>query len=207
VYQFQQYGMVDLIEELLQINIYLMLIAFIDVPLGLLHGLLGVAVRAESVTMPLEARLKYRLKHLMQGLLDNPVGQRRDAEHPCLAVGLGYFHAFDRTGLIASIADVLYYILAVSLQVGIELGYFHPVHTTCSFIGTDLLVGVVQIPLLDYVFYHRWFVQAASFSGSYPDSRKSILGEPELWPLRRPADLVTFGPSSQPASWDYYEVG
>jgi len=44
------------------------------------------------------------------------------------------------------------------------------------------LVGSVQIPLLDYLFYHRWFIQAASFSGSYPDSRKSILGEPELCP-------------------------
>jgi len=90
--------------------------------------------------------------------LDNPVGQRRDAEHPPLAVGLGYFHAFDRAGLIASIADVLYQILTMSLQVGVELGYFHPVHPTCSFISADLLAGFVQIPLLDYVFYHGWFV-------------------------------------------------
>ena len=117
----------------------------------------------------------------MQGLLDDPVGQRRNAEHPCLAARFGYFHAFDWAGLIASITDVLYQILAVSLQVGVELGYFHPVHPACSFISADLLVGFVQIPLLDYVFYHRCcFVQAASFSGSYPDSRKSILGEPEL---------------------------
>jgi len=174
--------MVDLIEERLQINVYHMLIAFVDVPLGLLHGLMGVAIGAESVTMPLEVRLKYRLKHLMQGLLDNPVGQRRDAEHPRFAVGFGYFHAFDWAGLIASIADVLYQCLAVSLQVGVELGYFHPIHPACSFISANLLVGFVQIPLLDYLFYHRCFIQAASFSGSYPGSRKSILGEPELWP-------------------------
>lgn len=182
VNQFQQYGMVDLIEEGLQINVYHMLITFVDVPLGLQHGLMSVAVGAESVTAGLEVRLKYRLTRLMQGLLDNPVGQRRDAEHPRFAVRFGYFHAFDWAGLIASIADMLYYILAVSLQVGIELGYFHPVHPTCSFIGTDLLVGFVQIPLLDYVFYHCWFIQAASFSSSYPDSRIAILSEPELWP-------------------------
>src|SRR6056297_763459 len=182
-----------------------MLIAFVDVPLGLLHGLMGVAIGAESVTVLLEGRLKYRLKHLMQGLLDNPVGQRRDAEHPFLAVGLGYFHAFDWAGLIAPIADMLYQGRAVRLQVGFQLGCFHPIHATCSFIGADLLVCFVQIPLLDYVFYHRWFIQAASFSGSYPGSRKSILSEPELWPPSYA--LVTFGPSSQPASWDYYDVG
>src|SRR5690625_5994619 len=136
-----------------------MLIAFIDVPAGLLHGLMGIAVRADSVTMSLEAWLKYRLKHLMQGLLDNPVGQRRDAEQPPLAARLGYFHAFDRAGLIASIADMLYQGLAVRLQMGFQLGYFHPVHPACSFIGADLLVGSVQIPLLDYVFNHRWFIQ------------------------------------------------
>ena len=118
----------------------------------------------------------------MQGLLDHPVGQRRDAEHPPLAARLGYFHAFDRAGLIAPVADVLYQCLAMRLQVGFELGYFHPVHPACSFVGADLLVGFVQIPLLETVFYHRWFVQAASFSGSYPDSWKSILGEPELCP-------------------------
>ena len=116
----------------------------------------------------------------MQGLLDNPVSKRRDAEHPRFAVGLGYFHAFDWAGLIAPVADLLYQCLAMRLQVGVELGYFHPVHPTCSFIGADLLVGVVQIPLLDYLLYHCWFIQAASFSGSYPGSRKSILGEPEL---------------------------
>ena len=118
----------------------------------------------------------------MQGLLDDPVGQRRNAEHPCLAARFGYFHAFDWAGLIAPIADVLYQILAVRLQMGFQLGYFHPVHPACSFVGTDLPVGFVQIPLLDYVFYQRCFIQAASFSGSYPGSRKSILGEPELWP-------------------------
>jgi hypothetical protein len=118
----------------------------------------------------------------MQGLLDDPVGQRWDAKHPFLAVGLGYFHAFDWAGLIASIADVFYQCLPVSPQVSFEMGYFHPVHPTCSFIGAHLLVGVIQTALLDYLFYHRCFIQAASFSGSYPGSRKSILVEPELWP-------------------------
>jgi hypothetical protein len=65
----------------------------------------------------------------------------------------------DRAGLIASIADVLYQCLAIGLQMGFQLGYVHPVHPACSLIGTDLLVGFVQIPLLGYVFYHRCFVQ------------------------------------------------
>ena len=61
MYQFQQFSMVDLIEEGLQINVDHMLVAFVDVPLGLLYGLMSVAVGAESVTMSLEARFKYRL--------------------------------------------------------------------------------------------------------------------------------------------------
>lgn len=50
-----------------------MLIAFFDAPVGLFHGLMGVAIGAESVTVPLEIRLEYRLKHLLQGLLEYPV--------------------------------------------------------------------------------------------------------------------------------------
>ena len=126
---------------------------------------MGVAIGAESVTVPLEVRLKYRFKHLIQGLLEYPVRQRRDAEHPFLAIGFGYLHTFDWAGLLSSLADLLYQHLTVDLQVDFELDYIHPIHPACSFIGTNLTVGFVQIPLLDYLFF------TASYSVRVPQYR------------------------------------
>ena len=116
-----------------------MLIAFINVPLGLLHGLMGVAIGAESVTVPLQVRLKYRLMHLMQGLLDNPVGQRWDAEHPLFAVRLGYFHTFDWAGLLFGVLDIT--MMCLLIQLTTPLIRFLFVRTrVCSFASFRLAV-------------------------------------------------------------------
>jgi hypothetical protein len=61
--------------------------------------------------------------------------------------------------VVEPLDSLLYQCLAIGLQMGFQLGYVHPVQPACSLIGTDLLVGFVQIPLLGYVFYHRCFVQ------------------------------------------------
>ena len=50
--------MANFIEEVFQVYIHYVNIALIDVLLRLLHGLLGIAVRSEAVTVFFELRLK-----------------------------------------------------------------------------------------------------------------------------------------------------
>jgi hypothetical protein len=63
--------------------------------------------RPEAVAVHAERRVDDRLQHLQQGLLDQPIHHRRNAQLPRPAVRLGYRHAAHRTGPVAAVEQCL----------------------------------------------------------------------------------------------------
>ena len=88
-----QHIVVDSIEELLQIKIYHPALTCTDVRLRSAHRLMSVATRTETKTPLREGRLKKRLQHLLQRLLDEPVQPRRYTQCAYPARGLRDIHS------------------------------------------------------------------------------------------------------------------
>lgn len=61
--------MIHLIKEAFQVNVYNVVIAFMDVLQRLLHGLMCITTRAETKAVVFELRLKFQVDYLMGGLL------------------------------------------------------------------------------------------------------------------------------------------
>ena len=70
--------------------------AVLHVRLHLPDRLVCVAARSKAETRFRERRVEYRREHLGYGLLDHPVHDRGDSQHPFAAIGLGDFHCYNQ---------------------------------------------------------------------------------------------------------------
>ena len=71
---------VDPVEELLQVHVHHDPPARLHVRLRREHGVVRASARPEAVAVLAEGRIKNRLQHLQQRLLDQPIRHRRDAK-------------------------------------------------------------------------------------------------------------------------------
>ena len=60
------------------------------------------APRLKPVTVIAEARLKDRSQHLSQGLLNEPIQETGNAEHPFASLGLVNFHSTNRLWAVSA---------------------------------------------------------------------------------------------------------
>ncbi len=67
-----------------------------------LDGLMGAPAGAKPVGTVGETRVEHRAQHLMHCLLDEPVEDGGDSQHPCAASRFGYFHFTHRLRAILS---------------------------------------------------------------------------------------------------------
>ncbi|MCY1450575.1 hypothetical protein D9M71_673950 [compost metagenome] len=90
--------MIDPVEELFQVNIHHHFASRGHVALGRQNGVLRTAPPAKTVAVFTESRIEEWLQDLQQGLLDQTIGDRRNAQLALTAVGLGNDHTAYRTG-------------------------------------------------------------------------------------------------------------
>jgi hypothetical protein len=82
-----EHVVVHTIEELLQIDVHDPAATLLHVALRVTHGVVRAAPRPEAVAVLREARIDSRLQDLQQGLLDEAVEHRRDAELALASAG------------------------------------------------------------------------------------------------------------------------
>src|SRR5690606_38338880 len=97
---FHQLARVYRVEELFQVHINGVAISGCDVVLAFGECLMGIAPWPEPVAAVAELGLVERNEYLGNGLPDNPVHYRGDAQLPFLPVVLGYFYPADRIGAV-----------------------------------------------------------------------------------------------------------
>ena len=93
---------VDPVKEALQVQVHHPAVAAPDVRLDMAHGLMGRALRAKAVAVSMEVGFPLRGNHLRNGLLDEPIQHRGDAQGAHLAVWFGDLHATHRLRAVAA---------------------------------------------------------------------------------------------------------
>jgi len=87
---------VDRVEELLQVHIDGIYVAFVDELLAFSEGLVGTPPGAEPVARLAELTFVNRGKYLRDGLLYHPIHNRGDAQQAFLPIVFGDFHPSHR---------------------------------------------------------------------------------------------------------------
>ncbi len=94
-----QHVVVHAVEELLEIHVDHPSASFLHVLLRLAHGVVRAAPRPETVAVLREGRVELRLQDLQEGLLDEAVERRWDAELSLPTVALRDQLPLHRLGL------------------------------------------------------------------------------------------------------------
>src|SRR5687768_15623779 len=157
--------MADLIEKLLQTDIYHHVITLFHISLGLGHRLVRTSPWTKAVTELGKRRVPAPLKPLKHGLLDQPINHTRNAQFAfLLASRLRYFDPFDHLRLVSTVKQLVFDFRPLHLQ---EVGQFvdaHAIDTRTSLIGADLFERGMQIVALEY-FFHQMLTQHRAFGG------------------------------------------
>jgi len=102
-----QFTLVDRVEELLQVHVNGIDVAFVNELLAFPKGLVGTPPGAESVARLAELTFVNRGKHLRDGLLYHPIHNRGDAQQAFLPVVFGDFHPSHRIRAVLPTQDRL----------------------------------------------------------------------------------------------------
>ena len=145
--------MVHAVEELLEIHVHHHPAAFLDVLLRLAHGVVRAASRSETVAVLGERRVESRLKHLQDGLLDEPVERRRDPELSDPATALRDFLPLHRLRLVGPRDELLADLFPVLGQVLRQLVHGHPVDAGTALVLPHALQCRLGVAALDHLFH------------------------------------------------------
>ena len=146
-----QFVMVDVIKELLYIDIYYPLKAVVHVFQYFLYRHLTTSVRAKAIAVLTKQRLIDRCQHLRDGLLDKSIHHRRDPQTPCPTAFFWYFYPSHRAWLVLPAPDLFFDFIAVFLQVVLEFGIFHTIHSLGPLVSHDLLICPAQIFFAEHI--------------------------------------------------------
>jgi hypothetical protein len=136
---------VDAIKEFLQIDIDYDLPASLDVALCRQYRVVGPPSGAEAVAVFAECRVKHRLQHLQQGLLDQPIRDRRDAKLALAAVRFRDRYPSYRTRPVRPPQQVFAYRRPRSDEVTCGLVNIQTIHARRPFVGFDSLPRLPQV--------------------------------------------------------------
>ena len=136
---------VDPVEELLQINVYHDSSAGLHVRLGGQNRFVRPSSGTETVAVPAECRIKDRLQHLQQSLLDQPIRHRRYAELALAAVRFRDRYPSYRTGPVRPLQQLLAQRRPYGDQLAGGLVYVQPIHASGSFVGPHALERLQQV--------------------------------------------------------------
>src|SRR5438552_2573099 len=113
--------MVHAVEELFQVQVHYPAMTRRHVLAGTQDRVLRAATRPKAEAFRREGRIKDRLQYLEQGLLDQPVQHRRNAQRPYSStIRLGDFHLPDRLRNVPSLEQFLTDACPVRLTVAPE---------------------------------------------------------------------------------------
>ena len=101
-------------------------------PLQGAHGVVGTASGPEAIRAVQKVLLVDGLQHLAHGVLDHLVLERRDANRPCLPLGLGDVDTSDRLMAVPLGLQPRVQVLEVGLQVLPVLLLGDPIHPTAA---------------------------------------------------------------------------
>jgi hypothetical protein len=144
---------VHAVEELLEIHVHHDAAPVLDVPLRLAHGVVRAAPRPKTVAVLGERRVEPRLKHLQDGLLDEPVERRRDPELSDPATALWDFLPLHRFRLVGPRDELLANLLPVLRQVLRQLVHGHPVDAGTALVLLHALQRRLGVAALDHLFH------------------------------------------------------
>jgi hypothetical protein len=130
---------VDPVEELLQIDVHHKAAAFLHRGLRAKHGVVRTPSGPEAVACIREGRIEQRLQDLQQGLLDEPVEHRRNAELALASAGLGDRHPSHRLRPVASREQFLAQTRPVHAQIAGQHFDRHPVDAGTSRVLSNTL--------------------------------------------------------------------
>ena len=174
----------DVVEELGDVEIHHLVLP----PAGKLprgsHGVGCASSGTESVAVMAEQRLEDRRHRLQQQLLDEPVQNRGDPQHPYTPARLGDFHSPDGRGDVGPVQQLGPDLIPVGFQVFLQIGGFHPVNARSAVIGHH---GLER--LADIFRRHRQFHQILVHCSLSKVSRNGV-SRPHPWRQARGARMV-----------------
>lgn len=146
---------IDPVEERFQVQVDYPAVAGPDIGLQLPHGLMRRTVGAKSVAAVVEVGFPLRRDHLGNGLLDETIEHRRDAERALRPVRLRYFHAPDRLRAVRPRHQLRANLRPVLFQVLRQFIDRHAVDARCALVTSDLLQGTLQVRAREHAIEQR----------------------------------------------------
>ena len=131
--------MVDPVEELLQVDIQHNAAALLHVGLRATYRVMRPPPGPEAIACIREGWIKQRLQDLQQGLLDEPIEHRRDAELALAPAGLWNHHPSHRLRLVAPREQFLAQARPVHTQVLGQFFHRHPIDARLTRILSNTL--------------------------------------------------------------------
>ena len=138
-------ALVHRIKELLQVEVYAVLVAIVDDFLRSPQGLVGAPAWAEAIASVRELRLIHQAQYLRNGLLDDAVNHGGYAELTHLATVLGYLHPANGIGTELPVKQTFNYFHLVASQVRKQMLHVHLVDATAPLVRLDLSVRSVKV--------------------------------------------------------------
>src|SRR5690554_7843776 len=95
---------------------------------------MGASTGTEPVAVIREGRLQHRAQHLVKGLLDQTILDRRDTQYPFAALRLGDTDPAYRLRMVVSGQQSLTLRWPMLLLVALQSSHRHPIDTSRAFI-------------------------------------------------------------------------
>src|SRR4030042_846795 len=129
------------------VSVYYLYFPIPKVNVYIIHGLVGVFFRSESIGVFLKIRFKYRFYYYLYRHLHYPVLNCRYPKRPLAAICLRNVCPSDRLRLLSLVLQFLSYAFKIPLLPAFHLLYVlkgYPVYSTGSFVCSNKFVGMAQ---------------------------------------------------------------
>ena len=133
--------MVDPIKEFLQVHIDHPAVTGGDMLACPFQGVVGTASQPKAEAVVGEPGVVPALQGLIQGLLNQSIDNRRDAQRPRTAVRLGYFYLPHRRRFVGAVEQFLPDGFPAGLQQGFQFGDGYPVYAWSTLVANHPLVS------------------------------------------------------------------
>ena len=167
--------MVDPVEELLQINVHHDSSAGLHIRLGGQNRFVRTSSGTKTVAVLAEGRIKNRLLHLQQSLLNQPIRHRRDAELALASVRLRDRYPSYRAGPVRPPQQLLAQRRPCGDQLAGGLVDIQTVYAGCSFIGPHALERLQKVLARQRCVKQRDPVFPVSYRGAFASSLSGSL--------------------------------
>ena len=148
-----EHVVIDPVEKFFEVDVYHHSLPRLDIPLRLTHRLMCAAPRSEAIAVLREGWVKHRLKHLQNGLLDEPIEHAGNPELPDSPTALRNFLPPHWLRLVRAIEQLRPYGLPVVHQIRRQLIHGHPVSTGAALVLPHPLQRGLGVAALDYLLH------------------------------------------------------